>query len=985
MIRSIYQKIIVILGVKLAIYPTKTSKINNKSKKFKTGITLSCVFSVLFVLLAFNFFQILTKIFVGTFGLLIYPVCLFFVVLGILLMLNKNIKTSKPIIVFSILWLTIFMLILQLATSKNIGIGFGGYISQMYKGDITAGGVIFGTLLYPIYYLSYDVASYIILLVALVIFTSLLIDKIYIELKNKKTLETTKVDTITQEQSEELSEDNEDEVEQKVTYKPDTDEDIFISDEEENEQKNEAKSILGLVKDSSNNKTLAHDDDLDYTKELEKQFTVEEATSKTDDKKPNIYVHEDEFENVQPTFESIEKPTQPIVDKDEERKKAALDYLNISKGKFETKNTKTGFDNVTNKTSKSTEVETLNIEKQTDENRDRLSNISNRLNQLSSQNKQNNPDEKPTQMDIYDDDFTKADFIKNKDSFANKNNNFNRTINNLPKMAEQVYSGEVKENLVDSSGFRPVQVSMEAPAKANLPQHKLYKKPPTYVKPPIDLLKQYSTNIESDSDYINQKGQLIVETLKAFKIDTKIINAIKGPTFTRYELQMAPGISVNSVNTKINDLSMALESQCRVQVPIPGKNAFGIEVPNKKRMTVGLREILESQNFQNSKSPLTFALGKDISATCKVACIDKLVHTLVAGSTNSGKSVCLNTMLVSLLYKASPEDVKLILVDPKTVEFSMFNNLPHMLIPNTITDCEKAVSALNWLVEEMERRYKRLGQLGVKKISEYNETPEVISGSIPKMYYIVMVFDEVGDFMAVAKKEIEEKIMRLAAKSRACGIHLVLATQRPTVDVITGTIKTNLPSRIAFAVNSYQDSKTILESSGAEYLLGMGDMLFVPQGSNDMDRIQGCFIDNNELKQVIKFIKENNESVYDETIEDQMFNKHDGFDSSNGVEDAFDPLLKDCLKYFIRAKKASASSLQAYFGIGYPKANKIVLQMEKAGFVSPGDSNGRRQLYITQQEFEERFGENLDEWQKKKYYRKKLDLCHLVAIKIGST
>lgn len=961
MIRSIYQKIIVILGVKLAIYPTKTSKINNKSKKFKTGITLSCVFSVLFVLLAFNFFQILTKIFVGTFGLLIYPVCLFFVVLGILLMLNKNIKTSKPIIVFSILWLTIFMLILQLATSKNIGIGFGGYISQMYKGDITAGGVIFGTLLYPIYYLSYDVASYIILLVALVIFTSLLIDKIYIELKNKKTLETTKVDTITQEQSEELSEDNEDEVEQKVTYKPDTDEDIFISDEEENEQKNEAKSILGLVKDSSNNKTLAHDDDLDYTKELEKQFTVEEATSKTDDKKPNIYVHEDEFENVQPTFESIEKPTQPIVDKDEERKKAALDYLNISKGKFETKNTKTGFDNVTNKTSKSTEVETLNIEKQTDENRDRLSNISNRLNQLSSQNKQNNPDEKPTQMDIYDEDFTKADFIKNKDSFANKNNNFNRAINNLPKMAEQVYSGEVKENLVDSTGFRPVQVSMEAPAKANLPQHKLYKKPPTYVKPPIDLLKQYSTNIESDSDYINQKGQLIVETLKAFKIDTKIINAIKGPTFTRYELQMAPGISVNSVNTKINDLSMALESQCRVQVPIPGKNAFGIEVPNKKRMTVGLREILESQNFQNSKSPLTFALGKDISATCKVACIDKLVHTLVAGSTNSGKSVCLNTMLVSLLYKASPEDVKLILVDPKTVEFSMFNNLPHMLIPNTITDCEKAVSALNWLVEEMERRYKRLGQLGVKKISEYNETPEVISGSVPKMYYIVMVFDEVGDFMAVAKKEIEEKIMRLAAKSRACGIHLVLATQRPTVDVITGTIKTNLPSRIAFAVNSYQDSKTILESSGAEYLLGMGDMLFVPQGSNDMDRIQGCFIDNNELKQVIKFIKENNESVYDETIEDQMFNKHDGFDSSNGVEDAFDPLLKDCLKYFIRAKKASASSLQAYFGIGYPKANKIVLQMEKAGFVSPGDSNGRRQLYITQQEFEERFGENLDE------------------------
>ena len=949
------------MGVKLAIYPTKTSKINNKSKKFKTGIVLSCIFSVLFVLLAFNFFQILTKIFVGTFGLLIYPICLFFVVLGILLMLNKNIKSSKPIVIFSILWLIIFMLILQLATSKNIGIGFGEYISQMYRGDITAGGVVFGTLLYPLYYLTYDIASYIILLVALVISSSFLIDKIYVEIKNKKTLENSKIETSDEQVEQQPVDDIVDDDKQKTTFKPDTDEDIFISDEEENEQKNEAKSILGLVKDGASNKTLENNDDIDYTKELEKQFTVEDTSEKTDEKKPNIYVHEDEFENVQPTFESIEKPEQPVIDKDEERKKAALDYLNISKGKFETKHNKTVFDNVSNPTPKTTEVESLDIQKQTTENRERLSDISNRLNQLSNQNKQNNDDNKPSQMDIYDEDFTKADFIKNKDSFVDSNNTFNRAINNLPKMAEQVYSGEVKENLVDSTGFRPVQVSMEAPAKVNLPQHKLYKKPPTYIKPPIDLLKQYSTNIESDVDYMNQKGQLIVDTLKAFKIDTKIINAIKGPTFTRYELQMAPGISVNSVNTKINDLSMALESQCRVQVPIPGKNAFGIEVPNKKRMTVGLREILESQNFQNSKSPLTFALGKDISATCKVACIDKLVHTLVAGSTNSGKSVCLNTMLVSLLYKASPEDVKLILVDPKTVEFSLFNNLPHMLIPNTITDCEKAVAALNWLVEEMERRYKCLGNLGVKKISEYNETPEVISGSVPKMYYIVMVFDEVGDFMAVAKKEIEEKIMRLAAKSRACGIHLVLATQRPTVDVITGTIKTNLPSRIAFAVNSYQDSKTILESSGAEYLLGMGDMLFVPQGSNDMDRIQGCFIDNNELKQVIKFIKENNESVYDETIEDQMFNKHDGFDSSNGVEDAFDPLLKDCLKYFIRSKKASASSLQAYFGIGYPKANKIVLQMEKAGFVSPGDSNNRRQLYITQQEFEERFGESIDE------------------------
>jgi S-DNA-T family DNA segregation ATPase FtsK/SpoIIIE len=268
---------------------------------------------------------------------------------------------------------------------------------------------------------------------------------------------------------------------------------------------------------------------------------------------------------------------------------------------------------------------------------------------------------------------------------------------------------------------------------------------------------------------------------------------------------------------------------------------------------------------------------------------------------------------------------------------------------------------LEWLVEEMERRYKRLSSVCCRNIEGYNESPEVKSGKLPKMYYIVMVFDEVGDYMAIAKKEIEDKVMRLAAKSRAAGIHLILTTQRPTVDVITGTIKANLPSRIAFAVNSYNDSKTILESAGAESLLGMGDMLFLPKGSNDMERIQCAFVNDSELMSVVNYIKENNDAEFDEEIADQMFNKKEGFDPTNGVDETFDPMLKECLKFFIKSKKASASSLQGYFAMGYPKANKIVLQMEKAGFVSPGDHNGRRTLYITEQEFEERFGESIDE------------------------
>jgi S-DNA-T family DNA segregation ATPase FtsK/SpoIIIE len=267
----------------------------------------------------------------------------------------------------------------------------------------------------------------------------------------------------------------------------------------------------------------------------------------------------------------------------------------------------------------------------------------------------------------------------------------------------------------------------------------------------------------------------------------------------------------------------------------------------------------------------------------------------------------------------------------------------------------------------MERRYTKLKNLGVRNIADYNETVEVSTGQVEKMYYIVKMFDEVGDFMSVAKKEIEDKVMRLAAKSRACGIHLILATQRPTVDVITGTIKANLTSRIAFTVQSGPDSKTILDCNGAESLLGMGDMLFLPNGESDPTRIQCCFVNDkpkNELDRVLAFIKENNPAEFDEEIEHQMFTKDDGFDSGhsgNGVEDAFDPLMKDCLRYVIKAKKCSVSSLQGYFGIGYPKANKIVLQMEKAGFVSPAEgASSKRVIYITQQEFEERFGEDLD-------------------------
>ena len=941
----------------MAIYSTKSNKLNHRKKKIKLGIALISIFSVLLLLVSFNLFKIFSIIVLGSIGLLFYPLCLFFILLGILILCNKTINVSRSIIVLSILWLCFFVLIMQLATSNPNDIGYGEYLVNIFKYDISAGGVLFGLILYPLHYLTHTLAMYILLSVVLVVITAFLIDKIRLRFKAKEIL------TVSDISSNEIHNVEMDEEYEEVALSSSTsdsiknsqiDDDIFIADEDSDERE-EAKSILGL----SNNRTI---------RDLE---NIVEASNKTPDveeieinnTKPNIIVHEEDNLDFNINKYVISKSPKDLEaelekKKDEERKKAALDYLNISKGKFTAKNQPKGFDNVTVKDTQTSpppinESYATSLIQQTAENNDRL-NIARNMQSFNSSTGSIDKNE------LYDNNLTKKSFESG--SFTpqqivvpNIQSNFS-----TPKKAQEVYSGEFNSNIVEASGFRPVQVSMNEPPKPK-PVQKIYKKPPAYIKPPVDLLVKHSSQIENDEKLILEKSEKIVKTLENFKINTRVIDAIKGPTFTRYELQMAPGISVNSISPKIADLSMALESSCRVQIPIPGKNAFGIEVPNKKRMTVGLRDIIESSNFQSSKSPLTIALGKDISNECKTACIDKMVHTLVAGSTGSGKSVCLHTILISLLYKVGPDMLKLLLVDPKMVEFPMYNNLPHMLIPNAITDCDKAVQALSWLVDEMERRYKRLNSVCVRNIEDYNNCSEVLSGQLPKMFYIVMVFDEVGDYMTIAKKEIEEKIVRLAAKSRACGIHLILTTQRPTTDVITGTIKANLPSRIAFAVSSYQDSKTILDGSGAEYLLGMGDMLFLPKGTNDTDRIQCAYLSDQEIKSVINFVKENNETDFDEEIVDQMFNKKEGFDPTNGAEEMFDPMLKECLKYFIKAKKASASSLQGYFAMGYPKANKIVLQMEKAGFVSPQDHNGRRTLYITEQEFAERFGEEIDE------------------------
>lgn len=505
------------------------------------------------------------------------------------------------------------------------------------------------------------------------------------------------------------------------------------------------------------------------------------------------------------------------------------------------------------------------------------------------------------------------------------------------------------------------QTSLDAVKEIPIKEKKKKRK---YNRPSIDLLTSKSTDPSEYGGDIEKNSHAIEEVLNSFKIPAKVINVTKGPAVTRYELEMPVGISVNKVVNYTNDIAMAVASEhgVRIEAPIPGKSAVGIEVPNNKVACVALRDVIESDEFQKANGILNFAVGKEINGNMRVCDLQKMPHMLVAGSTGSGKSVCLNTMLISMLYKYSPDDLKLILIDPKQVEFFMFNGLPHMLLKNAITEPQKAINSLKWAIQEMERRYTLMTNYGVRNLSEYNKTSEVVSGKVEKVPSIVIVIDEVADLMATCSKELEDYISRLAAKARAAGIHIVLATQRPSVDVITGVIKTNLPSRIAFAVLNYQDSKTILDKGGAEKLLGKGDMLLQTMDMPEPKRVQGCFVSDNEVKAITDYIKQNNDCEFDELIEEAI-NKEEstgsGMTASGDRNDEeLDSFFVKALHLAIETGSASASMFQRRFGIGFNRAGRIIDQMTRLQYISPPEGpNKPRSVYITMDEFKEKFGD----------------------------
>ncbi len=513
---------------------------------------------------------------------------------------------------------------------------------------------------------------------------------------------------------------------------------------------------------------------------------------------------------------------------------------------------------------------------------------------------------------------------------------------------------------------KPAQESMFAPEPV-APKRPTFTVPSNYVRPPVELLNVIRNPEDSDDEELRRKATILEETLANFRVPVNVVAITKGPAVTRFELQVQQGIAVKKILQYQSDIAMALESNggVRIVAPIPGKNAVGVEVPNKKIATIGLRDIITTQDFTSSPH-LAVGLGRDISGSTILCDIKQMPHLLVAGSTGSGKSVCLSVILVSLLYKLGPDDLKLILIDPKRVEFSAFNGLPHMMIPEAITEPKDAINALAWAVGEMDRRFTLFHELRVNKIDDYNNRPEVRSGKEPKLPNILIVIDELADLMMTGKKDVEDKIKRIAQLARAAGIHLIVATQRPSVDVITGTIKVNLPSRIAFMVTSGADSKTILDQVGAENLLGKGDMLYSPYNYSEPRRVQCAFISGDEVRGVVEYIKAHNQANFDGELEKEMLKKEDeqvkinapdGGDMGDGKTN-FDPILPEALKLAIESRQASVSMIQRRFAVGYARAARILDQMEMAKFVSPSDGSKARSVYITMDEYNAIFGDN---------------------------
>ena len=527
-----------------------------------------------------------------------------------------------------------------------------------------------------------------------------------------------------------------------------------------------------------------------------------------------------------------------------------------------------------------------------------------------------------------------------------------RKSDNTAEIVEISNPNEIENNL-----FKEQEVEKESKTQAvlQLEHNTISLEDENYEIPPIELLKQgKGKSNKGGKKAVTDTAVKLQKTLYSFGVSAKVENVSVGPAITRYELKPAEGVRVSKIAKLSDDIALNLAAESiRIEAPIPGKQAVGIEIPNVEKETVPLRDVIESDEFDDTKSSIAMGLGKNIAGEVVIADIAKMPHVLIAGSTGSGKSVCINTLITSILYKSKPSEVKLLMVDPKVVELSVYNGIPHLLIP-VVTDPKKAAGALAWAVQEMEKRYHLFAEKGVRDLKGYNKAMK--SETLGKLPQIVIIIDELADLMMVAPKDVEDAICRLAQKARAAGMHLVIATQRPSVDVITGIIKANIPSRIAFAVSSQIDSRTILDMAGAEKLLGKGDMLFYPIGAAKPVRVQGSFISDQEVENVVGFIKAKANVTYNEDIIEQIENANKSDkekDEENDPEDDADEYLNDAIECVIDLGQASTSFIQRKFKVGYARAGRIIDQMEARGIISGYEGSKPRKVLMSKERWQE--------------------------------
>lgn len=959
----------------MAIYNFEEEKSKNKKTDYQkiAGVIIVSVCILCLFCLITHFVPFAKSFLLGIAGLFCYPFFITAMAVGFALIGHKKYVMPKRYAIYLGLTVVFILAILQLILVPNANLNFWEYLSLCYAKKSTAGGIILGLVTAPVLYLLNRLGAYIIFIALALIFIALTVDYIHYLSKNENLK---KAISLTENQDEE---------------KPTK---ITVKELENNLKKSKQPLITNLQEKPEEKKvklTLDAKEEAETQEEIARRKLGLLASSKQDLEDNSHYFKSAYNEPEQPK-QKIENTREYILtgyDKLELSDYSAKrlgkiqeNLLNLKKSSenlssnhniYQTTDLRSNINKVDilRNDNINHEEQTVNTNKKLPEEnilQNQNSLFNNTTTNLSNEVFEEQVDIKDSEINIESNDEINQEEQKLDYNINNQSTQKSETINNLD--VEDFTNNILKSlNKPEPTKNTTNFISATKIANDNVVEPVLEpivpKEPINYVKPPIELLTTESMDLSLMNQDVVMKREELEIALDTFGIPAKVIGVVIGPAVTRYELEMPAGVSIKRLLALQEDIAYHLSSNgdIRIEAPIPGRRAVGIEVPNQQIATVGLRDIILSREFYEGRNNLSIALGKDISGAVKTFSLIKIPHLLIAGGTGSGKSVCINAIILSLIYRYSPDELKFILIDPKRVEFSMYNNLPHLLMPNVISDSEKALNALSWCVDEMERRFILFANARVKNLEEYNSSEVVLEGKAEKIPYIIFIIDELADLLMTSKKEAEDYICRILQKARAAGIHMILATQRPSVDIVTGKIKANLSARICFSLMTFADSKTVLDQGGADKLLGRGDMLFLSNDTGVPKRIQGCFVTTKEIDDIVTFVKENNgDYEFDIKTEQAILNppKNDvvaQIDGDRASSDGFDALMPQVLKSVIETGHASISMIQRKFLVGFPRAARIIDQMEQAGYISPSDGTKTRSVYITMDEYENLYGE----------------------------